>query len=182
MCLGVDKTFLPNWTWPPGNGSWSLKWWCAQLYSDGWWKSRSSNLKRHYFHTHALSLMHLQWKSKTRDPGILIFFLYPRKTRKCHLNTMHGIKGPKASSCIRNTRPLHDVSMWGTEDLLILFMVQGCECLELPGSMWMVDAVSVFRDLQGLFIKLLCIPKLLPLDVHTGQLVEGLGYSRVVRI
>lgn len=46
----------------------------------------------------------------------------------------------------------------------------------------MLGSIGVLTDLQGLFVQLLSIAVLLPLNVDPGQLVKGTSNAGVVRV
>lgn len=140
---------------------------------------------------HALSSTHLQIEM---DLTVLIFCL-PHEDADQQIVFEHDTlkryrirKGTQPQnkayhmSTFRTVTPHHKTRVLVISILLILFLVQSCKCLKFTSNMWMVCAIGIFRDFQCLFVQLLCVAKLLPLHVHTCQLVKRLSYSWVIWI
>lgn len=49
-------------------------------------------------------------------------------------------------STFRTVTPHHKTRVFVISILLILFLVQSCKCLKFTSNMWMVCAISIFRD------------------------------------
>lgn len=65
-------------------------------------------------------------------------------------------------------------------NLLVLFLIEHSERLQLSCHTDMLRTVGILTYLQCLLVQLLSVAVLFPLNINSSQLVQGPGYARMV--